>query len=317
MATNTPVNPVRPAEFEQFTLWYAARRLRKSGRPASPSTLRTRAGHLATCANVAGCPDQVSLGILIANRDRVEYLLDGLAARMSPGAMRSVVYSLMAFADYAKAAGLASASEVRSADIPPPNPLPAIRVYSDAEIEQFVSSARGRDLRWWAFMAFIADTGRRVGEVLSLRWEWFRLEDWPAYVELPFNKSARPQYIPLSTRLTTTVFTDEVILKLMHEKRTGQRAFRRSPLEHPFPWAYATVNLRFRYFCDATGLPNRGFHTFRHSLITERLARGVPIQAVASLAGHSSVSVTDRRYNHTHALNYAEYVDKPQQTPRI
>lgn len=145
--------------------------------------------------------------------------------------------------------------------------------------------------------------------MLSLRWDWLRLEETPPYFELPVNKSRRPQLIPLTQKLSQTIFTDENVLKLMHEERTGRRAFHRSPLEYPFPWAYATVNLRFRTFCEVVGVPNRGFHTFRHTKITGRLASGVPIHAVAALAGHASVSTTDRRYNHSTALNYVNYLD--------
>lgn len=80
--------------------------------------------------------------------------------------------------------------------------------------------------------------------------------------------------------------------------------------QHPFPWKYGTLHGRFARFCDRTGLPNRGFHCFRHTVITERLARGVPMHAVSRLAGHSSVAVTDARYNHADALSYAHYIER-------
>ena len=77
----------------------------------------------------------------------------------------------------------------------------------------------------------------------------------------------------------------------------------------PFPWVYNSVHGRFERLCTRLGIEHRGLHCFRHTLITKRLASGVPIQAVAALAGHSSVATTDRRYNHTSALSYAAYVD--------
>lgn len=309
MATNPPSDQLRPADLDPFLAWYAERRRRAAGSVSSPATLRTRRSHVMTAARVGECPDIVTFGTLLSDRDRVEHLLDALAARMTPGSLRALLYSLMAFGDFAVARGIAGRVALRRDDIPPPNPLPAITVYSAEEVDRLVSAARGRDLRWWAFLSVLSSTGRRVGEVLSLRWDWFRLEETPPYIELPVNKTRKPQLIPLARHLHKEVFSDENILRLMHEQRNGRRAFHRSSLVHPFPWAYATVHLRFRSFCDVVGVPNRGFHTFRHTKITERLARGVPIHAVAALAGHSSVAVTDRRYNHATALNFANYLE--------
>jgi integrase len=70
------------------------------------------------------------------------------------------------------------------------------------------------------------------------------------------------------------------------------------------------VESRFSRFAERAGLPDRGFHCFRHTVITERLARGVPLQAVSRLAGHSSVAVTDSRYNHADALAYSKYIER-------
>ena len=219
------------------------------------------------------------------------------------------MYSLRAFGDYAKARGLATHVALSRSDVPPVAPPTAITVYSKDELERFVGAALGVDIRWWAFLVFLVDTGRRVGEALSLEWDWFRMHDSPAYVELPTTKTHQPQYVPLTRRLRTDVFTEEVILRLTSEVRHGRRQFARSPLVHPFPWTYSSCYKRFAAFCERTGLPNRGFHNFRHTVITARLASGMPLQAVSALAGHSSVAVTDRRYNHTTALSYAHLID--------
>ena len=121
------------------------------------------------------------------------------------------------------------------ADVPPANPLPAITVYTDDEINQFVSAARGRDLRWWVLPSLPGRQRRRVGEALSLRWEWFRLEDFPRNVKLPTNKTHRLQYIPLSKRSAQDVFTAPNILRLMHEQRSGRRAFKAPCAGIPLP----------------------------------------------------------------------------------
>ncbi len=200
--------------------------------------------------------------------------LDTLAARMTPGALRSYVYTLLAFGDWAKASGQATHWAVMRSDIPAGNPLPPITVYTREEMETFIAAARGDSLRWWALVAFIADTGRRIGETLNLKWDWFRLHDEPAYVELPENKSRRPQYVPLTRRLRDQVFTPEHVARLSHEQRNGRRRFERDPLVYPFPWKPNSAMKKLVYFCEAAGLPYRGWQRVRHSVITERLAVG-------------------------------------------
>jgi integrase len=105
------------------------------------------------------------------------------------------------------------------------------------------------------------------------------------------------------------VFTVDHIRQLQEETRNGRRQFARDVTEYPFLWTYSSGYKRFIHFCGVTGLPHRGLHNFRHTVITNRLARGVPIHAVAALAAHSSTSVTDRRYNHTTALNFAHFIE--------
>lgn len=290
---------------EPFLRWYNSRRLRSTGRPASANTLRTKKVHIVSAARYMGAENEESLAHLLAERNQVDLLLDELAVRMSTGACRVAVYALLDFAEYAVTRRLIPAHCLTRADVPPKNPVAPVTVYTAEEMDTFVSAAKGTDLRWWAFLAFLADTGRRVGEALSLEWDWFHLDSHPPYIELPFQKNGIPQYIPFGDRLTHQVFTEENVHKL---RTSGRASLRRSPERLVFPWSYGTVYGRFDRFCDRTGLPNRGFHNFRHTVITRRLIEGVPLQAVASLAGHSSPAITMSRYNHATAMNYARYV---------
>lgn len=299
-------------DFDAFGRWYSVKRLRSTGRPASPNTLRTKQVHLARVCSLPEVGEQVFLGSALCDREQVVFLLDRIASQMTPGAARVVVYALLDWAAFLAAQGAIQAGSVAlsKADVPPKNPLPSISVYSAEEMRTFVDAARGVDIRWWAFMAYLVDTGRRIGETLSLRWDHFRLLEDPAYVELPDTKTDA-QYVPLSARLVHDVFTPENIEWM---KQTPTRRGSAPPVgdyrSQPFPWSYNVAKARFSRFCVRAGLPDKGFHCFRHTVITERLARGVPLQAVAALAGHRSVSTTDQRYNHTNALSYAAFVER-------
>jgi integrase len=305
--------PYTARDFEPFARWYTTRRLRETGRPASISTLRTKTTHLARVCNIPEVGEGVFRGYTLCDRSQVVFLLDRLAAQMSPGAARVVVYALLDWSAFLVAQGLVQPADVAlgKPDVPPKNPLPAISVYSPDDMEMFVSAARGVELRWWAFMAYLVDTGRRVGETLSLRYSYLRLDESPAYAELPDTKNGQSQYVPLSMRLVKEVFTAENIEKMRQTPtRHGSAPNVGDYRTQPFPWSYNVARARFGRFCERAGLPDKGFHCFRHTVITERLARGVPIQAVAALAGHKNISTTDQRYNHTNALSYAGFVER-------
>lgn len=295
-------------DFDQFAAWYSARQKRRTGAPSSGRTVETRVTHVRAIARLMGCADPHDTGLLVQDRERVEQLVENLTARLTPGTVRSYLYSLLSFGEWAKSSGIIQYVALTKADIPAPNPQQHVEVYSKDEIETLIAAARGRELRFWMFLTFIADTGRRVGEVLSIEWDWFCLDNEPPYVVLPMTKNGKPNLVPMTKRLKG-MFTDDNIDKLLTEKRNGRRQFNRSPAVHPFPWTYSSVMKRLEHLCATAGVPYRGWHNFRHSLITRRLAEGVPIQAVSALAGHSSVSVTDRLYNHTNALSYWRYVE--------
>lgn len=302
------------ADFQEFRDWYRLHRRRQTGRTASDNTLRSKSVHLVKAARILDCTEEEFLANLLTDETKAGKLVRMYEEEMTPGAARVAVYALLSFAEYAVSRGWYGSVEdcaITRQDVPPRNPKPPIVVYSPAEMESFVSAARGVDVRWWALVTFLVDTGRRIGETLDIEWEWLRLDADPAYVEFPFTKNGEAQYVPLTNRLRDEVFTAENIAWMKSHGRAGRNSFRRPVDVHPFPWGYTTVQGRFERFCERTGLPNRGFHCFRHTVITERLARGVPLQAVSRLAGHSSVAVTDGRYNHANALAYSRYVERP------
>ncbi len=293
--------------FSGFERWYSLRRLRETGQNPSEQTLRTKLVQIVRAARTLGATGEESFGRMMGNRVSLRDFFEELEASITPGAARQAVYALADFGRYAEQKGWVEAHAIEAKDVPPRNPQTPITLYTSSEVEMFLYASRAKGLRWWAFMAFLIKTGRRVGEALSLEWEWFRMEHTPPYVDLPHNKARVPQVVPLGKYLTEQVFTPANVLSL--KTMESGRTFQRDPAKHPFPWAYPTVHQRLETFCEVTGLPNHGFHGFRHYSITDRLARGVPIQAVAALAGHRSIQTTDRRYNWLQPLQVAHFVE--------
>lgn len=302
-----PQRRLYPSDLVPFSDWYALRFKRRVGR--MPSTYTTDAKRRrvarASLATPAKCGE--SFALLLSDRTAVESMLDTLSLEMTSGSLRHIVYALQDYGEWAKTAGLIAHCAVLRADIPPENPPLAVTVYTAAEIELLVNAARGRGLRWWAFVAFLADTGRRVGEALSIRWDWLKLDENPPYVALPWTKAARPQYVPLGRRLREEVFTPQNVSALRRLDNDCTRT--KSPEDYVFPWRYSNAHARWVRYCDAVGVEYRGLHHLRHTKATEMLARGVPIQAVSVLLGHTNVSTTARYYHWASALDYAKYLD--------
>jgi integrase len=243
------------------------------------------------------------LAYTLTDPDKCDAMLDRLSLTNSPGSLRLVYEACRPLHQYGLAQGWCEGEFAMEA--PAKNPQPPIVVYRAEEVETLVRTAQGRSLRWFAFVATMAHTGRRVGEVLGLRWEWLHLDSDVPHFNLPHTKNKRQAYVPLDSFLRERVFTPENVAKL---QQAPQGQFRKDLTEFPFPWSYNCAHKMFRRHCETVGVEHRSFHRLRHTKATEMLAKGVPIQAVSGLLGHASVQTTDRLYHHATALDYARYL---------
>ena len=293
---------MEPTDFIDF---YTAKMLRKNGRKPAPLTLKGKASSLRVCASITHAETCAALCAHMQGREAAGQVLDVLSARMTPGAMQKVVYALLDLADFARAKGWPVPAVTR-ADLPGSNPQKPIVVYTELEVATVLAHAKVlHGLRWELFLETLIGTGRRVGEVLGLEWSWLRLDAKPPHFHLPNTKNVRQAYVPLSSALVKAWGSEGVAG--LHTPQGRQ--FGRSPDVYPFPWTYSCVQDMFTRYCKRIDVESRGFHNFRHTKATEMLTKGVPIQAVASLLGHANVATTDRLYNHTDALSYAQYVE--------
>jgi integrase len=237
----------------------------------------------------------------------VTQLLNRLYASKAPGTVKGDLVALRQYGEYAIARGWTTRVAIEANDAPRSLPLRPIVVYERADIERLLLCAHDcRSLRYWALLATIVETGRRVGEILGLRWDNIKLDATPAHIDLRETKNKRQAYVPLSRRLRNDVWTAATIQNL---KTTGDPRIRDRLGAQPFPWHYRTVQDKLRRLCRDSNVPYRGYQAFRHTRATELLARGVPIHAVSALLGHANVVTTDRVYNHTTALSFVDYID--------
>lgn len=150
------------------------------------------------------------------------------------------------------------------------------RILSKEEEKRLFESSSGH-LR--PVLVIALQTGMRLGEILSLRWDQVDLEERMIRVER--TKSGKLRFVPVNDVLL------EELLRLKRERGKGDEIF---------PWK--SVKTSFKGACKRAGIEDLRFHDLRHTFATRLVKRGVDLITVKELLGHSSVTVTER-YTHS------------------
>jgi integrase len=293
--------------FEDFETWIRIRRLRTAGIRYSPSTEASMRAHLIGVTRLAHVTSGEALAAVLGDRVLLRNLLDQCFDAYAPGTVCLIVGTLRRFGEYACERQLISAVAFEAHDAPRRTRVRPIVLYTADELDALLRAARElRDRRYWMFLATMIETGRRVHEILNLRFDDLNLDGQPPHFRVMAAKSARTQHVPLTRRLREEVWTRDNVEQMKYE---GDPRIRPRAMTMPFPWRYVTVREKLRRLCKATDVPYRSYHALRHTKATSMLGRGVPIAAVSAFLGHTSIATTDRIYNHANALTFAAYVD--------
>jgi integrase len=291
-------------KLDDFAAWYEMVR-RRRGKTCSPETVRTKRQHLEAAARAIGARSTRELAEALGSRERVEAIFRWHFSRHQPGSIRPAYEAYKTFITYAVEAGWIEAGALLPQDRPDPGVPKQISVYSDAETERLLTTARETtDLRFASLLTFLAMTGRRIGEARSLQWDWLHLEEESPYFDLPWQKNGRPQLIPIGPRLQREVFNPAVMESLRNDPKAR---FKRSPRQFVFPYGEAAVYPRLKKLCSVAGVPYRPPHNHRHTFVTRQIINRTPLEAVSSLVGHSNSRITAERYLHVTAMTYRQY----------
>lgn len=153
------------------------------------------------------------------------------------------------------------------------------RVLSEEECDHLLAVATGpRDL---ALLAFLMDTGVRIGEVFSMAWERV-LED-----SVIVDGKTGERVVPVSPhvlRLVKAQGTPEVVWM-------GRRG----------PMTYGGMKSAVRSAIEKSGLrpPKAGPHVLRHTFASRFIANGGDVVILQKILGHSSLNST-MVYVHMH-----------------
>ncbi len=180
-----------PTTIPAFLEWYRGYVRRTKGTNPPPTPRKSRASRARSILVVAGSPDLLSLAPALGDRSATTAIVDRVHGRMRPASASQTIQVLKQLGDYAVAMGWIDAHAVRAEDRPSSIPQKPIVTYTREECEAFIAAARGNSLRWCAFLVTLTDTGRRVGEVLSLRWDALHLNVDTTYFELATTKNKR------------------------------------------------------------------------------------------------------------------------------
>lgn len=170
----------------------------------------------------------------------------------------------------------------------PPLPAPGegrLRFLSAAEVTGLQDQLRGPQGRedYADLVGFLVDTGLRMSEALGLSWRDVTGQDGqPTHIDIGATKGGRPRRIKLTDRA---------------RKSLRLPADTEGPWSHiPYPsfmraWGVAREALGFSE--DPDYVP----HVLRHTFASNLVQRGVGLEVVSKLLGHTSLQMT-MRYAH-------------------
>ncbi len=164
--------------------------------------------------------------------------------------------------------------------------IKVLREYSRIEIDDEVFYQYEEIKNIFAFSL----TGRRIGEILSLR-----------FCDLNFEtNSFKIISINAKGKKELNFSIDEYLLEALESQARLRNIdlYSRSQAKL-FTYTRETPRVHFQNILKALHLPKLRLHDIRHMLGTTLVQNGVPIQDISRMLGHSSISITEQRYAKT------------------
>jgi integrase len=288
------------AEFLETWLEYKARDSKK------PSTLRGYRDTVRLYLNpVLGQHRVAKLRPLDVEQAMTRLLNEGKSAKMTGYALRILKMALKQGVIWDTVA-----RNVAEAVKPPKAPQKVFEVWTAAELQAFLNTARAH--RLYAAFHLAAVTGMRRGEVLGLKWTDVDFER--GCLKVQHNLVEVAGRVSLDTPKTSasrrTVFLSPSTLAVLkdHQARQGRERHElgASWQDHGFVFASevgtatAPRNLN-RVYSDLlkrVEVRRIRFHDLRHTAASLMIRQGVPPKTVSEILGHSDVAFTLRVYTH-------------------
>ena len=183
-------------------------------------------------------------------------------------------------------------------------PNPKIEFLTDEELDAILAAAESDPLMH-RLLLLAAHTGLRRGEIFGLQWDAVRLDVPEIEVRRSYErgvvstpKSVRYRLVPLnsaSSRMLRELRPANAKSGVVFVDEQGNR------------WTPERLKNRLAKIGNAAGRDRLGWHIFRHTFATRLVRKGVPLNVVQQLLGHSDIRMT-MRYAHVIQTDKADAV---------
>lgn len=191
-----------------------------------------------------------------------------------------------------------------------------VEILSETEIEIIKKYLKNSTFE----LLFLLDlaTGLRQGELLALDWEHIDLENKTIKIE----KSVKEVYVydnentkhietifqtPKTANSFRTVFIPNVIIDVLTKIKNKDGLLFRDNEGNPLKGK--NVSTKWTKILKECNIPHKKFHSIRHTYASMLLQKGVDIETVAELMGHSAISIT-QVYLHSSSASKNKCVNK-------
>ena len=187
-----------------------------------------------------------------------------------------------------------------------------VKHFNNLELKQFLSYLEEANLAIYrniyeiTLYKFLLATGCRINEALALHWSDIDLHNATVNITKTLNHLGEINS-PKSEASYRTIDIDPQTIEVlkMYQKRQRQEAWKLgrtktvvfSDFIHKYPnnkTLSTRLNTRFKH----AGVPNIGFHGFRHTHASLLLNSGIPYKELQHRLGHSTLAMTMDTYSH-------------------
>lgn len=196
------------------------------------------------------------------------------------------------------------------------NKIEEVKILSIKEINTIKNYIKGTDFE----LLFLLDlgTGLRLGELLALDWEHINLKE----KELKVDKSAKEVYIydsfdkkhietiiqtPKTRHSIRTVPIPSSLIDTLNQKENKKGYLFLDKQGNLLKGK--NVSSEWTKILKKCNIPHKKFHSIRHTFGSILLQKGVDIETVAELMGHTAISIT-QMYMHSETKIKSNSVNK-------
>lgn len=187
-----------------------------------------------------------------------------------------------------------------------------VKHFENVDLKQFMDyldsldCTRYRNLYEMTLYKFLLATGCRINEALALSWSDIDFENGLVSITKTLNSKGELNS-PKSKASLRDIDIDKNTIQLLktYQLRQVQEAWKLGRKEkivfsdfiHDYP-SNKTLGTRLRTRFKNAGVPNIGFHGFRHTHASLLLNAGIPYKELQNRLGHSTLSMTMDTYSH-------------------